>query len=116
MRPGEKVPVDGCWCRRQRRDESMITGESIGPQAGGRCGRRRHREWHGQFRDARRKIGADTLLARIVKLVGEAQRSRAPIQRLADRVSAFVPADRHCRGDVDGWATVGPSRDWRTHW
>jgi Cu+-exporting ATPase len=112
VRPGEKVPVDGVLLSGASAvDESMITGESIpihkqtgdavvGATVNGT----------GSFVMRAEKIGADTLLARIVRLVGEAQRSRAPIQRLADRVSGyFVPA-------VIGiavvtwivWATVGP--------
>jgi Cu+-exporting ATPase len=94
VRPGEKVPVDGVvlegasWV-----DESMVTGESLpvekssrSPVTGGTL------NGSGSFVMRAERVGADTLLARIVHLVGEAQRSRAPIQQLADRVSAwFVP-------------------------
>jgi Cu+-exporting ATPase len=95
VRPGEKVPVDGIVLEgRSSIDESMITGESlpvekfagskvIGATINGT----------GSFIMRAERVGSDTLLARIVQLVGQAQRSRAPIQRLADRVSAwFVPA------------------------
>jgi P-type Cu+ transporter len=95
VRPGEKVPVDGVVLEgRSLVDESMITGESIpvekspeskviGATINGT----------GSFIMRAEKVGSETLLARIVQLVGQAQRSRAPIQRLADRVSAwFVPA------------------------
>ena len=94
VRPGEKVPVDGVVLEgRSAVDESMITGESIpveklanskviGATINGT----------GSFIMRAERVGSDTLLARIVQLVGQAQRSRAPIQRLADRVSAwFVP-------------------------
>jgi Cu+-exporting ATPase len=95
VRPGEKVPVDGVVLDGAGAiDESMITGESIpverGPGervigatmvAGGTIIMRAER------------VGAETLLAQIVRMVGEAQRTRAPIQRLADVVAAyFVPA------------------------
>ena len=94
VRPGEKVPVDGVLLEgRSSIDESMITGESIpvekspdskviGATING----------SGSFLMRAERVGSETLLARIVQLVGQAQRSRAPIQRLADRVAKwFVP-------------------------
>jgi Cu+-exporting ATPase len=94
VRPGEKIPVDGVLLEgRSTVDESMITGESapvekspeskvIGATINGT----------GSFVMRAERVGSDTLLARIVQLVGQAQRSRAPIQRLADRVAKwFVP-------------------------
>jgi Cu+-exporting ATPase len=95
VRPGEKVPVDGVILEgRSSSDESMITGESIpvekSPQSkviGATI------NGAGSFIMQAERVGSDTLLARIVQLVGQAQRTRAPIQRLADRVSEwFVPA------------------------
>src|SRR5215218_8192696 len=95
VRPGEKVPVDGDVVEgRSAVDESMVTGESmpitkeVGAKAiGGTINQ------SGALVIAARKVGRDTMLARIVQLVAEAQRSRAPIQRLADQVSGwFVPA------------------------
>ncbi len=95
VRPGDSIPVDGVVIEgRSAVDESMVTGESmpvekekdakvIGGTINGTGGLIMRAE----------KIGADTMLARIVQMVAEAQRSRAPIQRLADIVSAwFVPA------------------------
>jgi Cu+-exporting ATPase len=95
VRPGERVPVDGTVLEGASAvDESMVTGESIpvekGPGArvtGGTV------NGTGGFVMRAERVGADTLLAQIVRMVAEAQRSRAPIQRLADLVSAwFVPA------------------------
>lgn len=112
VRPGEKMPVDGDVLEgRSSVDESMVTGESMpvtkekgSAVIGGTINQ------SGALVIAASKIGRDTMLARIVQLVAEAQRSRAPIQRLADQVSGiFVPA-------VIGvailafaaWATWGP--------
>src|ERR1700674_4451385 len=94
VRPGEKVPVDGEAIEgRSAVDESMITGESMPvtkePGAKVIAGTL---NTTGTFVLRAEKVGRDTLLARIVDMVATAQRSRAPIQRLADRVSAwFVP-------------------------
>jgi len=95
VRPGEKVPVDGVVLEGASAvDESMVTGESIpvAKQPGERVVGSTI-NGTGTFVMRAEKVGADTLLARIVAMVGEAQRSRAPIQNLADRVSRyFVPA------------------------
>src|SRR4051812_18499771 len=95
VRPGEKVPVDGeVVDGRSSVDESMVTGESMpvtkevgAPAIGGTINQT------GALVIRADKVGRDTMLARIVQMVSEAQRSRAPIQRLADQVSGwFVPA------------------------
>jgi Cu+-exporting ATPase len=94
VRPGEKVPVDGVVLEgKSWVDESMVTGEPIpvekGPDdrvVGGTV------NGTGSFVMRAERVGAETMLAQIVKMVGEAQRTRAPIQRLADVVAAyFVP-------------------------
>jgi len=112
VRPGERVPVDGIvQDGTSAVDESMVTGEampvtkSLGhPVTGGTV------NGTGTFVMEATRVGADTLLARIVSLVGEAQRSRAPIQRLADTVSAwFVPAVIVIAIlTFVGWTLVGP--------
>ena len=95
VRPGEKVPVDGEVLEGSGAvDESLVTGESMPVEktrgdrlVAGAINRT------GAFILRADKVGADTLLSRIVQMVAQAQRSRAPIQRLADQVSAwFVPA------------------------
>src|SRR4051795_12238497 len=95
VRPGEKVPVDGEVVEgRSSVDESMVTGESMpvtkevgAPAIGGTINQT------GALVIRADKVGRDTMLSRIVQMVSEAQRSRAPIQRLADQVSGwFVPA------------------------
>ncbi|MEH7834325.1 heavy metal translocating P-type ATPase [Rhizobium laguerreae] len=95
VRPGERVPVDGSVLEGQSTvDESMITGEPLplekskgDPLTGGTINK------NGTFVMAAEKVGADTVLSRIVDMVAKAQRSRAPIQGAVDRVSAvFVPA------------------------
>ncbi|MGB8537663.1 MAG: heavy metal translocating P-type ATPase [Acidobacteriaceae bacterium] len=95
IRPGEKVPVDGLVTEgRSSVDESMVTGEPIpvektaGDQVvGGTI------NGTGSLVMKAERVGSDTLLAQIVKMVSEAQRTRAPIQHLADRVASyFVPA------------------------
>jgi Cu+-exporting ATPase len=95
VRPGEKVPVDGVVVDgRSNVDESMITGEPIPVEksAGDRVVGGTVNGTGGLVMEAER-VGSETLLARIVQRVAEAQRSRAPIQRLADRVAGwFVPA------------------------
>jgi Cu+-exporting ATPase len=95
VRPGEKVPVDGEVVEgRSSVDESMITGEPIpvSKEAGGKViGATVNAT--GSFVMRAERVGSDTLLAQIVEMVGEAQRSRAPIQRIADVVAGFfVPA------------------------
>jgi Cu+-exporting ATPase len=95
VRPGEKIPVDGVVVEGAGSvDEAMVTGEAMpvektaGAQVTGGTV-----NGAGGFVMRAERIGADTLLARIVKMVGEAQRTRAPIQRLADVVASyFVPA------------------------
>jgi P-type Cu+ transporter len=94
VRPGEKVPVDGVITSGQSSlDESMLTGESmpIHKQVGDSViGATLNRSGSFQFRATR--VGKDTALAQIVKLVQEAQGSKAPVQRLVDQISAvFVP-------------------------
>ncbi len=95
VRPGEKVPVDGVVLEGSSSvDESMLTGEPIpGEKTPGSRLTGGTVNGTGSFVMRAERVGADTLLAQIVRLVSEAQRSRAPIQRLADQVSAyFVPA------------------------
>ncbi|MBA4337537.1 MAG: copper-translocating P-type ATPase [Hyphomonas sp.] len=94
VRPGEKVPVDGIVIDgRSTLDESMVTGESMpvtreagAPVIGGTMNQT------GALVIEANRVGAETMLSRIVQMVAEAQRSRAPIQRLADKVAGwFVP-------------------------
>jgi Cu+-exporting ATPase len=95
VRPGEKVPVDGSVLEGGSAvDESSITGESIPVEKGsGDRVTAGTMNGTGSFVMSAERVGKDTLLAQIVALVSEAQRSRAPIQRLADTISAwFVPA------------------------
>jgi Cu+-exporting ATPase len=95
VRPGEKVPVDGFVIEGNSTvDESMVTGEPIPVEkAAGSKVTGGTVNGNGTFLMRAERVGADTLLAQIVRMVGEAQRSRAPIQRLADQVAAwFVPA------------------------
>jgi len=112
VRPGEKVPVDGELIEgRVSIDESLVTGESMpvtkeagAPVIAGSINKT------GSFVMRAEKVGADTLLSRIVQMVVEAQRSRAPIQRMADQVSGwFVPAVIAVAAVAFvGWALVGP--------
>jgi P-type Cu+ transporter len=112
VRPGEKVPVDGVVIDGASSvDESTITGESlpVEKQKGARViGATVNTS--GSFIMEAQKVGRETLLAQIVKLVSEAQRSRAPIQWLADRVAAwFVPTVLAAAAITFViWAVVGP--------
>src|SRR5690606_34213650 len=95
VRPGEKVPLDGEVLEgRSNVDESMVTGEPLAvAKAAGAKVFGGTLNSGGSFVMRADKVGDETLLAQIVKMVAEAQRSRAPIQRLADVVSSyFVPA------------------------
>jgi Cu+-exporting ATPase len=113
VRPGEKVPIDGVIVDgKSNIDESMITGESmpVSKQAGEKVIGATVNQT-GSFLMRTERVGSETVLAQIVQMVAEAQRSRAPIQKLADTVSGyFVPA-------VIGiaiitfvvWSIVGPA-------
>jgi len=95
VRPGEKVPIDGVITEgRSNIDESMITGESMPVTKGaGEKVTGATVNQTGSFLMRAERIGSETMLAQIVEMVAEAQRSRAPIQKLADTVSGyFVPA------------------------
>ena len=112
VRPGERIPVDGVVLEgRSTVDESMLTGEPIPVEktagdrvTGGTV------NGTGSFVMRAERVGSETLLAQIVRMVGEAQRSRAPIQRLADVVASyFVPAVLVAAAVTGAvWAVVGP--------
>ena len=112
VRPGDKVPIDGAVIDgRSTVDESMLTGEPMPVEkaardrvTGGTV------NGTGSFVMRAERVGSDTLLARIVRMVGEAQRSRAPIQRLADVVASwFVPIVLLAAVVTFGiWSLVGP--------
>src|SRR5438093_1923758 len=95
VRPGERIPVDGAILEGASAiDESMVTGEPMPAEKGaGDKVTGGTLNTSGSFIMEAERVGSETMLAQIVKLVSEAQRSRAPLQRLADRVAAyFVPA------------------------
>ena len=112
IRPGEKIPVDGVVVDGASAvDESMVTGESIpveksaeAPLVGATI------NGTGTLTMRAQRVGSDTLLAQIVRMVSEAQRSRAPIQRLADRMAAyFVPSVvAVSMAAFIGWSLWGP--------
>ncbi|MEA2887915.1 MAG: P-type Cu+ transporter [Bradyrhizobium sp.] len=112
VRPGEKIPVDGVVAQgRSSVDESMVTGESMPvskTEGDGVIGGTVNRS--GGLVMRAEKIGRDTMLSRIVDMVARAQRSRAPIQRLADQVAGwFVPAVIAAAVlAFAAWATFGP--------
>jgi Cu+-exporting ATPase len=113
VRPGERVPVDGVVVEGASSvDESMVTGEPLPVEksagdrvTGGTL------NGNGGFVMRAERVGSETLLAQIVKMVGEAQRSRAPIERLADAFSAwFVPGVMGAAAiTFVVWALVGPA-------
>ena len=112
VRPGEKVPVDGVVLEGTSRiDESMLTGEPV-PVEKGEGDRVTGATVNGTGGLVIRaeRVGDETLLARIVRMVAEAQRSRAPVQKLVDRVAAwFVPAVMAIAAVTSGvWALIGP--------
>ncbi len=112
VHPGEKVPVDGTILEgRSSLDESMVTGESmpVTKERGAKLIAGTVNQTGGFVMRAE-KIGSDTLLSQIVQMVAKAQRSRAPIQRLADQVAGwFVPAVILCALLAFAvWALVGP--------
>ncbi|HET7124026.1 MAG TPA: copper-translocating P-type ATPase, partial [Bradyrhizobium sp.] len=112
VRPGEKVPVDGVILEgRSTLDESLVTGESmpVTRETGGKVIAGTLNQ-SGSFVMRADKVGRDTLLSQIVKMVAEAQRSRAPIQRLADQVAGwFVPTVIVVAVLAFGaWALFGP--------
>jgi Cu+-exporting ATPase len=112
VRPGERVPVDGRVVEGTSAvDESMITGEPV-PVAkkAGDAVTGATVNGNGALVIEALKVGADTVLAQIVRMVSEAQRSRAPIQRLADKVAAvFVPVVILAAAATFAiWALVGP--------
>jgi Cu+-exporting ATPase len=113
VRPGEKVPVDGVVLEgRSAIDESMVTGEPIPVEKG--SGDRvigATINGTGSLVIRTERVGADTLLSRIVQMVSEAQRSRAPIQALADKVAGwFVPAVIIVAAvTFFAWLAIGPN-------
>jgi Cu+-exporting ATPase len=112
VRPGEKVPVDGVVVEGESHvDESMLTGEPMpvakasgDPVTGGTVNQ------DGALTMRAQKVGSETMLAQIVALVAQAQRSKAPLQRLADKVAGwFVPAVVVVAAVAfAAWAIVGP--------
>ncbi len=116
VRPGEKIPVDGIVLDGESSiDESMVTGEPIPVHktkddkvTGGTV------NGSGGFTMKAERVGSETLLAQIVKMVGEAQRSRAPIQRLADIIASyFVPIVILVAAvSFVVWGLVGPAPSW----
>jgi len=112
VRPGERVPTDGVVLEGQSAvDESMLTGEPMpAEKSAGDAVTGGTLNTSGSFVMEARRVGSETMLAQIVKLVSEAQRSRAPMQRLADKVAAyFVPVVMAAAVlAFVGWAVIGP--------
>ena len=111
VRPGEKIPVDGVVVEGASAvDESMLTGEPIPVEkSAGNKVTGATVNGNGSLVIKAERVGSETLLAQIVRMVSDAQRSRAPIQKLADRVAALLRADggRHRDRDVHRMERVG---------
>ena len=112
VRPGEKVPVDGLILEgRSTLDESLVTGESlpVTKELGAKVIAGTLNQ-SGSFIMRAEKVGRDTLLAQIVQMVADAQRSRAPIQRLADQVAGWFVPLVICVAAIafTAWAILGP--------
>ena len=116
VRPGEKVPVDGVVTEGSSAvDESMLTGEPIpvskrpGDKLVGAS-----LNTTGAMVMRSEKVGAQTLLSQIVQMVAQAQRSRAPMQRMADRVAAYfvVGVVIIALLTLIGWGVLGPAPSW----
>ena len=112
VRPGERIPADGVVSEGASAvDESMVTGEPMpAEKSGGDKVTGGTLNTNGSFVMRAERVGSETTLAQIVKLVSEAQRSRAPMQRLADRVAGiFVPAVIAAAViTFAAWASIGP--------
>ena len=121
IRPGEKVPVDGVVTEgRSSIDESMVSGEPIPVEKSpGSQSRRRNGQWHRRLVMRAERVGGDTLLAQIVRMVGEAQRSRAPIEKTGQQGRAGLRAGGAGgrRARLRRLGRLGrASRGWRTRW
>jgi len=111
------VPVDGAVVEGHSSvEESMVTGEPLPWKRRRRQSDGRHGQWPGSFVMRAERIGSDTLLGQIVNMVADAQRSRAPIQGLADKVAGiFVPVVLAVSALTFGlWMWLGPKPSSRT--
>ena len=113
VRPGEKIPVDGIVMEGESSiDESMITGESmpVTKRQGSEVIGATINKSGGSFKYRATKIGKDTALAQIIRMVESAQASKAPIQRIADRISNYFCSNSFCSGSCKFCILVFPER------